>query len=437
MKFLCPSCKAKYQIGDEKVAGRSVRMKCRKCGYLIQVSSVAGLGDALPGSEPPPAQIDALTDVSAAPPPAARGPVVFEPSAPPPAVEPVKSPDSAPVAPTAAPVQHPEVKRPGRAPTARPTEPKPAFAPVAKVPGVAFKPPPPKSTPLKPAPSAPVAAASAPVSPVVSSPVALKSDKRTMQGGNSALPPVAPKAAASPLATLGDGLPDFSEEDESTRIADVGALAGAFSLAVGGSSDAQPAEGASMPADEWFVGINGVPVGPIRLSELRSKAASGSVNPESLVWRDGFEDWRPLRTFPELLAIVDESVSSARASLTPFTPSVAAAFSPMPAIVAVTAAAATVPADGAYVANGSSGVTGTGLATDDLEAAGVPRRSGVSPAAYVAIVVAILFGLTIGFVVFNRAGHTTTIEVVKYVDRVVPGASSGAAAAPDTTAVVD
>src|SRR6478752_5898783 len=39
MKFLCPSCKAKYQIADEKVAGRCVRMKCRKCGFMIQVSS--------------------------------------------------------------------------------------------------------------------------------------------------------------------------------------------------------------------------------------------------------------------------------------------------------------------------------------------------------------------------------------------------------------
>src|SRR4051812_12242777 len=66
MKFLCPSCKAKYQIADEKVAGRSVRMKCRKCGYVIQVSSVAGMGDALPGSDAPPANTDALSDVSAA-----------------------------------------------------------------------------------------------------------------------------------------------------------------------------------------------------------------------------------------------------------------------------------------------------------------------------------------------------------------------------------
>src|SRR5262245_52524141 len=40
MKFLCPSCKTKYQIADEKVAGRAVRMKCRKCGYVIPISEV-------------------------------------------------------------------------------------------------------------------------------------------------------------------------------------------------------------------------------------------------------------------------------------------------------------------------------------------------------------------------------------------------------------
>ncbi len=37
MKFLCENCKAKYQIGDERVAGRTLRMKCRKCGHLIEV----------------------------------------------------------------------------------------------------------------------------------------------------------------------------------------------------------------------------------------------------------------------------------------------------------------------------------------------------------------------------------------------------------------
>ena len=37
MKFLCEHCKAKYQIADDKVAGRTVRMKCRKCGNAIEV----------------------------------------------------------------------------------------------------------------------------------------------------------------------------------------------------------------------------------------------------------------------------------------------------------------------------------------------------------------------------------------------------------------
>lgn len=37
MKFSCPSCSAKYQIADEKVEGRTVKMKCRKCGTVIPI----------------------------------------------------------------------------------------------------------------------------------------------------------------------------------------------------------------------------------------------------------------------------------------------------------------------------------------------------------------------------------------------------------------
>src|SRR6185503_2249898 len=39
MKFLCENCKAKYQIADDKVAGRTVRMKCRKCNHMIEVEA--------------------------------------------------------------------------------------------------------------------------------------------------------------------------------------------------------------------------------------------------------------------------------------------------------------------------------------------------------------------------------------------------------------
>ena len=42
MKFLCDNCKAKYQIGDEKVAGKTVRMKCRRCGHLRFIGQLEG-----------------------------------------------------------------------------------------------------------------------------------------------------------------------------------------------------------------------------------------------------------------------------------------------------------------------------------------------------------------------------------------------------------
>lgn len=248
-------------------------------------------------------------------------------------------------------------------------------------------------------------------------------------------------AAASKPATIVDkpNAPFVSsfadvDEDERTRIADAGALAGAFSLAVGSSTDSHGPDSLSMPADEWFVGINGVPVGPIRLSELRSKAASGSVNRESLVWRDGFEDWRPLGTFPELSAIVDESLSSARASLTPFTPPVAQVLVPTPSAEASIAVPTTSSPEVEAYAGSNNGVTGAAVVTDELDVAGVPKRSGTSPAAWIAVGIALLFGLTIGFVLFNK--NAKTVEVVKYVDRPVAGAASNVVAAPDTSVAV-
>jgi len=91
-------------------------------------------------------------------------------------------------------------------------------------------------------------------------------------------------------------------------------LAGAFSAAVAAPAVAVEEAPHIPSADEWFVGINGSPVGPIKLSELRAKAMAGAVGLESLVWRDGFEEWKPLKSFPELAAIIEEGVSSLRAS---------------------------------------------------------------------------------------------------------------------------
>ncbi|MDF3071897.1 MAG: Signal recognition particle receptor protein FtsY [Polyangiaceae bacterium] len=233
---------------------------------------------------------------------------------------------------------------------------------------------------------------------------------------------------------------DFEGDDEVTRMADAGALAGAFSLAFGGGGTAAaPAPESelplSMPGDEWFVGINGVPVGPIRLSELRSKAASGAVTKESLVWRDGFEDWRPLKTYPELLAIVEEGVSSARASLTPFVPSVAEgkSLTATPGIVAPVESSALQPPS-------PSAVTGSAVVTDDFSAL-VPPRRGTSPMVWVAMVIAIGLGLTLGFVLFGGKKEPETRIVEKIVEKEVPAKDTQAPVAandqPGETVLAD
>jgi predicted Zn finger-like uncharacterized protein len=227
MRFLCEQCKAKYQIADEKVAGKTVRMKCRKCGHLIEVkaevteTSVAS--KAPPPPEPGSAEDDATRvgmDVNAM----------------------MMKLSPGPAAPT-----KPQAPRPGAPAAPRPT-------------GLA---------------------------------TSLASQKP------------APKPAAPP-------------KQES-------ALAGAFQKNVA-KDDAAMLEIST--SSEWYVAINGVPVGPVRISELRRKASTGAVNADSLVWQEGMEEWRPLQTIPELVAILQEGLSTERPSLTGPAPNVAPSRAP-------------------------------------------------------------------------------------------------------------
>ena len=36
MKVVCETCEAKYQIPDERVAGRRLKIRCRKCGGVME-----------------------------------------------------------------------------------------------------------------------------------------------------------------------------------------------------------------------------------------------------------------------------------------------------------------------------------------------------------------------------------------------------------------
>lgn len=191
MKFLCSNCKAKYQIPDEKIAGRTLKMDCRRCSTPIVIRGDLGVPD------------DAEE----------VGEELHEPA--------------------------------GRS-----------------------------------APRAGGAAAS--------------------PGGRRPVP------AGRPLGTAAQGVGAGGSNvgphpAASSRTTGRGALGADFRRNV--ATAAEPAR-AVTPLDQWHVAINDVPVGPMKRDEIARKIAAGAVTGESLAWREGFDDWRPLREIPELAALM-------------------------------------------------------------------------------------------------------------------------------------
>jgi predicted Zn finger-like uncharacterized protein len=53
MKFRCQQCNAQYAISDEKVGKKGIRVRCKKCGELITVRPVASAPEESPKMSPP------------------------------------------------------------------------------------------------------------------------------------------------------------------------------------------------------------------------------------------------------------------------------------------------------------------------------------------------------------------------------------------------
>jgi predicted Zn finger-like uncharacterized protein len=242
VKFVCDSCNAKYQIGDDKVAGKTLRMKCRRCGHMIQVAATVTESSV---SQKPPQDHSAPVAIPAAP-----------------SVPEVTNEDGATV-----------------------VKPSPLFLLEASgLGGGAAQMP-------RPGPS--VAGTSQP----------FRGGPRIVPPARPSLrsvPPAAPAGAAAAAAPAPGGAP-AGQPGTHTRSAP--GLYGGFARAVAAKPESHP----PVPTEDWYVGVNGVPLGPVRLAVLRDKAAQGQVDGESLVWREGFDEWQPAKTFPGLLAILDEA----------------------------------------------------------------------------------------------------------------------------------
>lgn len=132
----------------------------------------------------------------------------------------------------------------------------------------------------------------------------------------------APGAAVALAQPLGDPQARITPEPMAPPQHQVSSpgLYGGFAQAVKDSRDAGPISTSQLPTEDWYVGIAGVPLGPVRLSVLREKASQNQVSADSLVWREGYDEWLPVKKVPGLLEIVEEAKlqrNSRNSGLTP------------------------------------------------------------------------------------------------------------------------
>jgi predicted Zn finger-like uncharacterized protein len=318
MKFLCDNCKAKYQIGDDKVAGKTVRMKCRRCGFDIHVnaSTIVEETSAAPW---PDASATMQGSMAIVTPELAASLGLTPPGAPRPA-------DASSIPKPTIPRAVPAPRAPIAAPTPQAAAPQPDWNQEGGEiddESTAIM-----TIPLRVAVAAAKAATSA-GAPSSAAPSAATPSARplsaTPRPATAATPRPAPAATPRPAALAprpgaprpGGASPEPVPAASTSARPAPGGVAGAFARA---ARAPEPAA-ASIPQDGWYVGIAGTPFGPASLDAIREKCRAGDIHPESLVWRDGQGEWQPLRTFPALFAMfnavnADNSVNADSAAST-------------------------------------------------------------------------------------------------------------------------
>ena len=331
MKFLCPSCKAKYQIADEKVIGRSVKMKCRQCGHIIEIQeSVVGASAGIS---------DAPIALSSIPVPAPHKPIPEDMAIRPKASLGSSLAAKAPIKPARLPSTEASAGLPGVGRNLRPPgtgairNESPVRAttfgalstPSAAASRLPAKPPVSGTPHAEPPSERPLARPPVDRSLPSASPFGKSSQEVAHSHSGARVAPIGRVPRTTSQAAPTQAAIGIDEKASAATVAPrrTGeALAEAFTSAVGVAASLSVDQ---FVGDEWYVGIDDTPVGPIPLTELRARAAQGQVTIDSLVWRDGFEDWKPVRSFPELLAVVEEALSSIQASPGPFSPTVSPA----------------------------------------------------------------------------------------------------------------
>jgi|GEM_PF-1181059 len=118
--------------------------------------------------------------------------------------------------------------------------------------------------------------------------------------------PSSPRPAVSPIGPSAPPGPAAAPARTAARTRSPTSVGIAFNAGMAASTAKAAPRTASTSAilnaseTGWYAGVRDLPVGPLTRKELIAKVQSAEVSPDTLVWREGLDDWRPLRNVAEL-----------------------------------------------------------------------------------------------------------------------------------------
>lgn len=343
MEVSCTSCPARFAVPDDKVRGRKVRIKCKRCEAPIVIDGTHLGGDAAPGSKPAPAATapkpaaakPAAAPLPAAAPKPATTPLAAAKPAPQPAVKPAAQP-AAKAEPAAIP--KPLVGASPKPAVAAPTvakAPEPAAklraeaAPIGTRPSAtATAPVAPAAPPKREEKSSPFAARSAPAAapapapapapaaqakptgwrepaqatPAIPTPMVRTGVTVPRPGGALASSPQtapAPRPASNKRTMLGGLEPPPAPPQPTAQSSIKRTMLG---MPMPGPAPAAPTPKPPEPepeADtdagdepEWTVALTDDQHEEMKTTEVVELFARGTIDHETFIWADGMEDWK-------------------------------------------------------------------------------------------------------------------------------------------------
>lgn len=244
MRFVCDSCRAQYMISDEKVGPKGVKVRCKKCGYVILVKK-------------------ADANAKAAAPVAAAAPAV------------ASDPDDG----LATQVMQSPLASSG--------------APAAN-PGFGDE----KTQLAKGGPNG-----SGLFGGVDEDEIGAVFDQVLNSGAHSIPKENKGAAAAAPAVADDDDDRMSTRVIDAATVQKLAEESGP-APAAGAGEGSSPKNGAAkeVPKNDWFVAIDDKQTGPLTLDQIKQHWERGEIGPDSLTWRSGFTDWLPMSEVAELAA---------------------------------------------------------------------------------------------------------------------------------------